>query len=223
MIPTLKMFATTASKDPEFLNPIYAVVRQFHALGGDLIFGTDVGYMTDYSTADEFKALADSGLNYRDMLRMLTVAPAARFGVTASKGTITPGKMADSSRQFPTGDPATDIEPSRGVHCCFSAAASSTSAASKVGQDPGLPILWRELFSLHDGFSRRFPRCSVTSAASKTHPSSAAPGLPHGARKLPSSCLQEHVHSPHTTRRLRNARSPAFGTAPCESSSPRVP
>ncbi len=114
MIPTLKMFATTASTDPAFLNPIYAVVRQFHALGGDLIFGTDVGYMTDYSTVDEFKALADSGLNYRDMLRMLTVAPATRFGVTALKGTITPGKMADLV--VLDGDPAADIGAFSRVH-----------------------------------------------------------------------------------------------------------
>jgi imidazolonepropionase-like amidohydrolase len=107
MVPTLKMFATTASTAPEFLNPIYAVVRQFHALGGDFMFGTDVGYMTDYSTEDEFKALAESGLNYRDMLRMLTVAPAAKFGVTALKGTVTPGKLADLV--VLDGDPATDI------------------------------------------------------------------------------------------------------------------
>lgn len=95
MIPTLKMFATTASTDPAFLQPIYAVVRQFHELHGDFMFGTDVGYMTDYSTQDEFKALAESGLSPRDMLRMLTVAPATRFGVGALKGTVTPGKMAD--------------------------------------------------------------------------------------------------------------------------------
>ncbi len=114
MIPTLKMFATTASTDPEFLQPIYAVVRQFHALGGDFMFGTDVGYMTDYSTADEFKALAESGLNYRDMLRMLTVAPAARFNVTALKGTITPGKLADLV--VLDGDPATDIGAFSRVH-----------------------------------------------------------------------------------------------------------
>jgi imidazolonepropionase-like amidohydrolase len=107
MIPTLKMFATTASTDPAFLQPIYAIVRQFHALGGDFMFGTDVGYMTDYSTVDEFKALAESGLNYRDMLRMLTVAPAARMGVTAVKGTITPGKLADLV--VLDGDPAVDI------------------------------------------------------------------------------------------------------------------
>ena len=107
MMPTLKMFATTASKDPAFLNPIYAIVRQFHALGGDLMFGTDVGYMTDYSTEGEFSALVASGLNYRDILRMLTVAPAAHFGVTALKGTITPSKLADLV--VLDGDPATDI------------------------------------------------------------------------------------------------------------------
>ncbi len=114
MMPTLKMFATTEKPDPAFLNPIYAIVRQFHALGGDLMFGTDVGYMTDYSTGDEFKALAESGLNYRDMLRMLTVAPAARFRVTATKGTVTPGKIADLV--VLDGDPATDIGAFSRVH-----------------------------------------------------------------------------------------------------------
>ena len=114
MVPTLKMFATTVTTDPEFLQPIYAVVRQFHALGGDFMFGTDVGYMKDYSTDDEFKALAESGLNYRDMLRMLTTAPAAKFGVTAMKGTITPGKLADLV--VLDGDPATDIGAFSRVH-----------------------------------------------------------------------------------------------------------
>lgn len=95
MIPTLKMFATTVTTDADFLDPIYAVVRRFHQMGGALMFGTDVGYMTDYSTDDEFRALAKCGLNARDILRMLTVAPAARFGVERSKGTIEPGKRAD--------------------------------------------------------------------------------------------------------------------------------
>ena len=95
MVPTLKMFATTASKDPAFLDPIYAEVRRFHADGGQLIFGTDVGYMTDYSTEDEFRALEQSGLNAMDILRMLTTAPAERFGVTDQKGTIVVGKPAD--------------------------------------------------------------------------------------------------------------------------------
>ena len=47
MIPTLKMFATTVTTDPHYMDPIRAEVRRFHELGGQLLFGTDVGYMTD--------------------------------------------------------------------------------------------------------------------------------------------------------------------------------
>jgi len=107
MVPTLKMFGTTVTKDPDFLNPIYAEVRQFHADGGQLLFGTDVGYMTDYSTDDEFRALADSGLNAMDILRMLTMAPAERFGVADRKGTVAVGELGDLV--VLDGDPAEDV------------------------------------------------------------------------------------------------------------------
>ena len=107
MIPTLKMFATTVTTKPEYLLPIYAEVRQFHALGGQLMFGTDVGYMTDYTTDDEFRALAQSGLNAMDILGMLTTAPAERFGVSSAKGTIAPGKLADLT--ILDADPAGDV------------------------------------------------------------------------------------------------------------------
>jgi len=107
MIPTLKMFATTVTRDPAYLNPIYAEVRAFRSLGGQLIFGTDVGYMTDYATDDEFTALAASGLDYKDILRMLTTAPAERFKVAADKGTVEPGKLADLV--LLDADPAADI------------------------------------------------------------------------------------------------------------------
>jgi len=95
MTPTLKMFATTVTTNPAYLNPIYAEVRQFHSLGGTLLFGTDVGYMADYSTEGEFEALAKCGLSATDVLAMLTTNPAARMGVSNSKGTVTPGKLAD--------------------------------------------------------------------------------------------------------------------------------
>lgn len=95
MIPTLKMFATTVTTDPHYLDPIYAEVLKFHQLGGTLLFGTDVGYMTDYSTEDEFLALGKCGLTAADILAMLTTNPAARFGVSAQKGTVAPGKLAD--------------------------------------------------------------------------------------------------------------------------------
>jgi imidazolonepropionase-like amidohydrolase len=107
MIPTLKMFATTVTTDTAWLNPIYSVVRRFHAMGGQFIFGTDVGYMTDYSTEDEFRALAISGLSWRVMLRMLTTAPAERFGVAKDTGTIEPGKTGDLV--ILSADPASDV------------------------------------------------------------------------------------------------------------------
>lgn len=95
MSPTLKMFATTVTTDPSYLNPIYAEVHRFHELGGTLLFGTDVGYMTDYSTEGEFEGLAKCGLTAMEVLAMLTTNPAARLGAADSKGTVIVGKLAD--------------------------------------------------------------------------------------------------------------------------------
>ena len=95
MAPTLKMFATTVTTKPEYLDPIYAEVKQFHLDGGQLLFGTDVGYMTDYTTTGEFEGLVKSGLTAQDILRMLTTAPAQRFGVSDQKGRVANARLAD--------------------------------------------------------------------------------------------------------------------------------
>jgi len=96
IIPTLQMFEVTVSADPgKYLEPIYSVVRRFRALGGNLLFGTDVGYMHDYSTEKEFRALEKSGVERREILRMLTLGPAERFGVDHETGSLSPGKRAD--------------------------------------------------------------------------------------------------------------------------------
>ena len=95
MIPTLKMFTTTVTTDPHYMDPMRAEAQQFHQLGGTLLFGTDVGYMSDYTTEGEFVELGKSGLDWRTVLGMLTTNPAARMGASNSKGTVTPGKLAD--------------------------------------------------------------------------------------------------------------------------------
>ena len=105
--PTLKMFTTTVTSDPHYMDPMYKEVRTFHALGGTLLFGTDVGYMTDYSTEGEFVALGKSGLDWRDVLAMLTTNPAMRMGVQDRKGTVTAGKLADLV--LLDADPAADL------------------------------------------------------------------------------------------------------------------
>lgn len=106
MIPTLKMFHDTASADPRYLDPIYDVVRRFHRSGGQILFGTDVGYMADYSIEGELQALARSGLTPTDVLRSMTTAPADRFGVGHEVGSIAPGMRADLT--VLEGDPQND-------------------------------------------------------------------------------------------------------------------
>lgn len=114
MSPTLKMFTTTVTNDPHYMDPIYAEVHTFHSLGGTLLFGTDVGYMTDYTTEGEFEALGKSGLDWKDVLAMLTTNPSARLSQTNRKGTITPGKLADLT--ILDADPATNLTNFSRIH-----------------------------------------------------------------------------------------------------------
>jgi imidazolonepropionase-like amidohydrolase len=114
MIPTLKMFAVTVGTHPFYIDPIYAEVREFHALGGQLLFGTDVGYMTDYSTEGEFQALARCGLAPMEILAMLTTNPAARFGMQEQRGELKTGQAADIV--LLDGDPAQDAAAFSKVH-----------------------------------------------------------------------------------------------------------
>jgi imidazolonepropionase-like amidohydrolase len=63
--------------------------------------------MTDYSTDGEFVELGRSGLDWKDVLAMLTTNPAARMGASNAKGTVIPGKLADLTILF--ADPAQDL------------------------------------------------------------------------------------------------------------------
>jgi imidazolonepropionase-like amidohydrolase len=96
------------------MDPLYDEVRTFHSLGGTLLFGTDVGYMTDYSTEGEFEGLAKSGLDWKTVLAMLTTNPAARLSQSDRKGTVTPGKLADLT--ILEADPAADLTNFSKVH-----------------------------------------------------------------------------------------------------------
>ena len=143
MIPTLKMFADTASPSLDYLNPIYEVVHRFHVLGGELLFGTDVGYMADYSTEDEFRALARSGLDARDVLRMLTTAPAERFGVGKESGSVAVGGRAPAFHESiiaKANDRHSRRRPSRSA---FFSRLSRLTIASRPPIDASVPALER--------------------------------------------------------------------------------
>lgn len=90
MIPTLKLF----SEDSDIAR-IRAIVGEFHRSGGLLLFGTDTGYLTDYNMSEEYRQLYLVGLTYRDVIAMLTTAPAQRFHVADHEGRIAPGMNGD--------------------------------------------------------------------------------------------------------------------------------
>jgi imidazolonepropionase-like amidohydrolase len=74
LIPTLSLFA-----DGTNIDTIVHEVTIFRSYGGDLLFGTDVGFTHEYDTTREFTLLAEAGLDVDDVLRMLTTAPSHRF------------------------------------------------------------------------------------------------------------------------------------------------
>ena len=119
MVPTLKMFATTVTDSPSYLEPIYAIVRRFRRWGGTLLFGTDVGYMSDYSTREELEALHRCGLNGTDILSALTRAPAEVIGGVGHPGTIATGESGDLV--VLEGDPTTDPTAFARVRCTIRA------------------------------------------------------------------------------------------------------
>jgi imidazolonepropionase-like amidohydrolase len=70
-------------------------VRNREREGGTILFGTDVGYMTDYSTEEEYLKMAEAGMGFRDILASLTTVPAARHGRGQRLGRIATGFDAD--------------------------------------------------------------------------------------------------------------------------------
>jgi imidazolonepropionase-like amidohydrolase len=84
-----------------------AQVRAFVAAGGDLVFGTDVGYMSDFDPTDEYLLLRRAGLSWGAILATLTTTPARRLGAEAGAGRVAAGSPADLA--VLDGDPAADV------------------------------------------------------------------------------------------------------------------
>ena len=80
MIPTLKLFSQDGN-----IAGIRGLVSRFHSMGGRLVYGTDTGFLSDYDQGEEFRQLAQSGLGFREVLAMLTTAPAELFHAAGGK------------------------------------------------------------------------------------------------------------------------------------------
>jgi imidazolonepropionase-like amidohydrolase len=102
LTPTLKLWLIEARKDnatPEqaekFAVKGAAELGQYQRAGGQVLFGTDVGYVTDYDVAEEYRLMSQAGLTPMQILASLTTAPAARFGESQTRGQIAKGMDAD--------------------------------------------------------------------------------------------------------------------------------
>jgi len=100
VIPTLKLFRyelrnDRASEREQFVKAAVDQVRAWVAAGGSVLFGTDVGYMDDYDTTEEYELMAQAGMDARQILASLTTAPAERFGDSKRVGRLQPGFAAD--------------------------------------------------------------------------------------------------------------------------------
>jgi imidazolonepropionase-like amidohydrolase len=90
IIPTLKLFSHDNA-----IAKIRGLDLRYHQLGGRLVYGTDTGFLADYDQGEEFRQLAQAGFSFRDVLAMLTTAPAELFHLSQSQGTVKPGMRGD--------------------------------------------------------------------------------------------------------------------------------
>lgn len=108
LIPTLTLFdfelrdASPQVRD-QLIAYLVAELRAYSQAGGEILFGTDVGYTDRYDTTMEFRLMSRAGMDYRQILASLTTNPARRFGGSAR---IEPSSPADLT--ILDSDPAKD-------------------------------------------------------------------------------------------------------------------
>jgi imidazolonepropionase-like amidohydrolase len=125
VIPTFELWyyelakeAVPAEVSDKLVGATLDELRAFRAAGGQVLFGTDVGYMHAYDTTQEFELMAKAGMSADDILASLTTAPAERWK-DAKLGRVEAGYQADLV--VLGGDPAKDVRNFANVRCVFRA------------------------------------------------------------------------------------------------------
>ena len=113
LTPTLELFEIDRARG----EPADAIARDVQTVqgqmaayaraGGQVLFGTDVGYTQAFDTSREIALMQGAGFDFPAILTSLTTAPASRFGFAARKGRIARGMDADLA--VLQGDPGADI------------------------------------------------------------------------------------------------------------------
>jgi len=114
LIPTLSLFTklgrTLGIPAPRIEKLISAPLQQLRAYsnaGGRIVFGTDLGFITDYNPSEEYLLMTRAGMNFRQILASLTTNPSERFSMSHRTGRVARGMDADMV--LIAGDPEADI------------------------------------------------------------------------------------------------------------------
>jgi imidazolonepropionase-like amidohydrolase len=126
VIPTLKLWHYELDKQKVPANIQEVIVadaekqlKSFADAGGQVLFGTDVGYMSDFDPTEEYVLMAQAGLTPMQILTSLTTAPAARWRASAHRGRLRAGFDADLV--VLNGDPVADVKHFSDVKCTIRA------------------------------------------------------------------------------------------------------
>ena len=100
LIPTLTLWHVEFRGDsPAFEKGMNTTVlpqlRAYSEAGGQILFGTDVGYIEQFDTSEEFVWMSRAGMSFQQILASLTTNPAQRFGYANHSGRIAKGMDAD--------------------------------------------------------------------------------------------------------------------------------
>jgi imidazolonepropionase-like amidohydrolase len=100
LTPTLTLWEVESkNSSPEELEKGMSKAAQqlgaFSRAGGQVLFGTDVGYIEQFDTSEEFKWMSRAGMSFEEILASLTTNPAQRFGYATHSGHIAKGLDAD--------------------------------------------------------------------------------------------------------------------------------
>jgi imidazolonepropionase-like amidohydrolase len=124
VIPTFKLWSYELAKQSvpqpvvdRLVGATLAELRSFADAGGQILFGTDVGYMHEFDPTDEFLLMAKAGLTPAQILASLTTAPAKRWKEEKRRGRVEPGFDADLV--VLSGDPFEDVRNFARVRCVF--------------------------------------------------------------------------------------------------------
>jgi imidazolonepropionase-like amidohydrolase len=114
LIPTLTLFdvevkhaGASDEVEQKVVGRAVARVHDYATAGGEILFGTDVGYIYQFDTSEEYSLMQRAGLDFAQVLASLTTNPARRFGLAERSGRIAENREADLT--VFKGNPAADI------------------------------------------------------------------------------------------------------------------